>query len=619
MKLNHFFYCLAFVLLYITCTSEDPVQPEQSEEPIEQEKEDTIQDITPPYLIDATSKIVTRKIRPGVVPLYYSPKFVIKYPIDSIFEITIDDNNHQVKITIDTAILTMQDTDIPISKTSIIEDTLIFYRDDYLDFDLNSIENIADANLHVKFKWWIKEDSTTWNPALKDSSILAEEVYDLNYKIDKAIIGDHIISEENLSSNTWTNFYIENDINIAICQQLDQEIDLTPYYSIKYHLENVELFHNNEMIDGNSTVENNVIEFSPSNLLESSTDYLIKYSFIKEIYNGSNWVAKSKQYEITINTTPAEFSKIDQLIEYQYPCWRQYHFLPNEYRYGYIKFKQDFDELNIDEINTTSVLKIKLTDYITDDSKYIETLFIKDSLYLQYELPSDFIDNERVYKLELFKQDIDNEALSLIYENFFRTSMFNTFAEKFESFNLGEEWDGSISTDRHKEFYNFLYPEEYFDDAEIKTIPVDEEVNIINGLIKITNNYSIGDFITDLAPIYDKYFDNPDLLKWRDTSFFGVPPVHTTEIYQTNNEIFLTNEYIENGAPPIEKQQSCIMKNWVEYFTYFDCIDLYSINNMDYSAIQAENESFGINLCYVLPGLNTVTFKGEKIITVDFR
>jgi hypothetical protein len=205
---------------------------------------------------------------------------------------------------------------------------------------------------------------------------------------------------------------------------------------------------------------------------------------------------------------------------------------------------------------------------LSNDKGYIfetDITYDGDNGLIEYDMPAN-LDNETIYQLEILK--ISNNQESILFAYHFRTSMFNSFNEKFSVFNYSSILRDYIGPAMHKLIGYYDLPE-YFDEFEL--IPY-------KGLIQFE--------LETKTPYYDKFlypvlYEHIDLLEEVDfqkstllseneknlvvssedreaynidlDKYISIPPLECFNIFQNTEKIILMEENISaNDAPAIQ-------------------------------------------------------------------
>ena len=294
---------------------------------------------------------------------------------------------------------------------------------------------------------------------------------------------------------------------------------------------------------------------------------------------------------------------LEEFVEYSYPISRQYHFLPKEYNKGYIKFKKYPSVFNT---NNNSIVA-EFTDVDGNKSECPVTIS-QDSLFWEYSLPTNYLQNEKVYNLR-FKQKTDDNNFNIIIDYFFRTSYYNNFKEKFYSFDSSKKFSDIISTGVHSFSTRLLDGIENWDIFE-EGHGWNNYSRYSTGLIRVENILDdVYWYKTYIKPYYDLFIEKPELLVSRDIDPIGIPPKNTSIVRSVMESFFLTDEHCSNfEAPRVSPLYfGCSITNYLELVVYKDLInDLYNVlSNKGWESLCGGE--YPVKIRYVLPGINKTT------------
>ena len=246
-------------------------------------------------------------------------------------------------------------------------------------------------------------------------------------------------------------------------------------------------------------------------------------------------------------------------VAFSYPFDRQYHFLKDESITGYLKLKEaDYVFLNLKSANFIARYSSPGINDIEVDVEYDEINCI-----FSFPIPNTELLNENIYKLDLIQLIETRNEENLVYKIEFRTSMFNTFEEKWNSFVLNGFWSYPVMNGVH-DIGVYYIGEEYFDEFEI--------LNSVN-LKGMTNNVWYQDYV---YPLLYQGYPNSGIYLTRSEDPLGIPPLNClTIINYPSTDILLTDEQIdENIAPRITDIEYVNFKYQIDYYVYYDYYDL---------------------------------------------
>jgi hypothetical protein len=543
-----------------------------------------------------------------IVAPYYNPSIKLKYPIGSLFHISIDGEDRMVKIILDTL-----DTDDKLSYTYYAEtDSIAIYNQKAYSIS-NTPNDIESVTIKYVFRWQII-DVNQWVNAKDENGNPKVETGTLTYKIDKSKIGEdgtYQLVNDDKEFDPFSGFTLRSNYPTGT------EITVSPYYKLKiigisFSLQD----EDGNIINLSQKPFGKRILLSHEEQLKSGIEYSLIGNFSWQVFNGKTWLTDSrvKSYAFTFKTKKLT-NEFNSFYQYAYPCINQYHFFKDEYPQGYMKLDKIPDLMN--NIASTDKLMIRITDIASGDNVEIESLWDSQKQFLSYDISSEFLQNEKIYKLEVIKDDGNTKLTIDELTYYFRTSLYNTFLEKMNEFEVNYvvvySGSGELEDDLMV-FYKNTNPE-LFDYEECKSTKLNNS-DIANGLIQFKLDYSVGGYFTKVKPIYDSLCKYPDYLVWRDPSSNGLPPVYITSIYQTDPK-HLTSDDILNGANRIESMSVIIINN-LSYYLGRDNYDLYERNiETGIATIPRSYNGVGLSYIYTLPGLNRATSKYNYLLNYD--
>ncbi len=253
-------------------------------------------------------------------------------------------------------------------------------------------------------------------------------------------------------------------------------------------------------------------------------------------------------------------------IENSYPVDRQYHFLKDESVTGYLRLKKAENDF----------IKSKSASFIAEfsspglDDIEVNMDFDENESLFSFPIPGTQLLNETIYKLTFIQLNDITKEDKTIYELYFRTSMYNTFEEKWDSFNLSTGWSIPILNGIHEIGINIHEEEEFFDIYEIS--------NLVS-LRAMTNNDW---YQNQIYPLIYEGYPNSGIELERPAEPLGIPPLNClTKENVPETDIFLTDEQITNNdAPRITDISQITIRNKMVYYMYLDKQDLnVQVNN----------------------------------------
>jgi hypothetical protein len=418
-------------------------------------------------------------------------------------------------------------------------DYVISAGQDVLELKLNKSADSFDINLF--FKWEVKKGEL-WE--LIEDLITGNQLYLYNYKDD--VINSFIdeISIKNL--DTVSVFSIPK---VRFRYSMNKKIEFVEDgISLVPRLESFGIKKDDGtiiMINESWDIDNNLLVIKPKELLEKNTTYtlFIDNKFTLEYNNDSKSksssdikMESSKYTEVVFRTENfSEQSIIDpDNIEYSYPIVNQFNFLPSEHSEGALKLNHSQADVTGNPNEQELTYKVRLINILSNDSlEYNVNFNYSDNLFT-YEI-EDVLQNESIYRLKLIK--IFNTSENLMCDYYFRTSKYDTFDEKLDDMSITTGWRRSVATAVY-EVGNSIFGDELFDEFEYSSL-ISFDLDLTNNQWYIENKF--GDVYSDVEETTIR-IDN------RNTSKYGVPPVHAMFIRQLNVKIKLSSEDVQNQS-----------------------------------------------------------------------
>ncbi|MDR0798525.1 MAG: hypothetical protein LBN18_02025 [Dysgonamonadaceae bacterium] len=307
----------------------------------------------------------------------------------------------------------------------------------------------------------------------------------------------HNANEVNVFAAPQVLFNIPVETEITI----DEDDGSKGTYRVKLNEFSVKYKDNNQPVAGEQKTneDRTVIMLNTSEPFESRKN-LIAYaqvSFQKK--SGNNWVdVKDEKGQTLIEKKTAEFQTGDrpkeilpEHVAYSYPSRRQYNFYPNETNQGYLLLKQNYSYLFSTEKPEGFVQKLRISaaggQAVERDFTYTTSSSVSGvKMEINFSLANTGFVNDKIYKLALVNiprnanaamtsnvaettrqmEGTDDGSVEItkreatgtleqlsekeIYALNFKTSRYNTFAEKMQAFNKQEEgWRDYIAPYLH--------------------------------------------------------------------------------------------------------------------------------------------------------------------------
>lgn len=383
---------------------------------------------------------------------------------------------------------------------------------------------------------------------------------------------------------------------------------------------------------------------------ESKIDYKVKVSFEEKV--GGVWKklkgqTQEEKGDFTTGKAPDHIPARN--IAYSYPLSNQFNFFKNEYGLGYIKLLKGQPYLF--EADKKWDQKMKLT---RKDGNVLLGDITYSNRTVNFEIPKGLTTNA-VYKQELVnipkfsagKMDANvvikesgNEDATInnkkaeegssittveekqLYENFFRTSNYKTFKEKYKKIKFGQSWEWPVFTGVYQANVMFNSPEVF-------------GKNELNGgdhykpLIQFEAQQNNRWFRNDLKPLmYSEYpLAGKYTLDWRKPDVLGTPPVYAVGISQDITNPLITETNYIGEDPQVQTQYFNLNYN-LAAVAYGDFKDFRNKVARTSLTPQKENLSnildshfpfqtggkYGVTIRYVLPGINKVTYSNKLVV-----
>jgi len=353
-----------------------------------------------------------------------------------------------------------------------------------------------------------------------------------------------------------------------------------------------------------------------SNNLNVSTTYKLKLKYHIEVqnkdesgfsilkYNGSNYFGRLAS---SFNTSAANATIDISNIDYAYPSPNQYHFLKNETSRGVLKLVYNSKSAVFPK---SSVYKVR---FYSGENVLGESIASYDPVKMKFvfQIPTNSFENQKIYRVEFLMIDgtSKNELVLLTYH--FRTSKYNTFAEKLSSVSNITNYQKVVS-DGIIEIGNYLKISEPFDIAEGKEF---------NGLVRFKAVSNSSAFFTLFNWFYDGLKTSRCRINWYGRNCnVNTPSLNAISLLQSTLSPLLTQEQIINN----NAQESTLTDFKIMYMlNYYFSQDFLSVRNQpngftNLSAWENElltkpyksltpNNAYEFNLQYVAGDIITYT------------
>ncbi len=410
--------------------------------------------------------------------------------------------------------------------------------------------------------------------------------------------GESVIADITPSDN-------EKDVNVFSAPQVVLNIPIDTEMKIEedgeevYYKVNLEEFYvkyknNNQTINGTKQLEeeNRLYTFDPTEpfLSHEKMKVYAKVSFQKK--QGNKWISvKDENGKVLYEEKEAEFTSgerpkyiMPEHIKYSYPILNQYNYYPEEYNKGYIILSKNYSYLFGSNVPKGFQQKLKL-EAKNGGVQYADFTTSTSSGYpfqINFNMSNFKLENNKIYNLAIVNIPLkeasntdnistENEALNgnesitvsrkkseatlakldtnIIYECNFRTSNYNTFVDKMNSFSKGEVnslFMGSYNQTMTTNIIENNSEAEAFDMFEISN-------KMDKNLLRFKIDYDNTDWYNEkIAPII---YDNKSLLS--AIKIFNLSPPNKEDIVSINMTYppsYLTKDMIQgvkNNFMPI--------------------------------------------------------------------
>lgn len=477
------------------------------------------------------------------------------------------------------------------------------------------------------------------------------------------LVGGSVLDElEVISDVTPQNGRVDVDVFTAFQTVFNLEIE-KPFEMVdldeiektfRVKLDEMSLMADGKSIEGEIEWNENkdVAIFNSLDILppESKIDYKVKVSFEEKI--GGVWKKMKDQTQeekgsFTTGVAPDHIP--ERNIAYSYPVSNQFNFFKDEYALGYIKLKKGQPYLF--EPDDKWDQKMRMTR--KDGSALLGDISYADRT-VNFQIPKGLTINS-VYKQELVnipkfsadKMDANvvvkksgNEDATInnkkakegssvttveekqVYENFFRTSNYNTFKEKYKKLQFGQSWEWPVYTGVYQANVMFNSPEVFGED---ELNGGDDYKPLIQFEAQQNNHW----FKNGLNPLmYGEYpLAGKYTLDWRKPDVLGTPPVFAVEILQNITSPLITETNYTGEDPQVQTQYFTLNYN-IAAVAYGDFKEFRNKVAKVSLTPQKENLSNLLNshfpfqtggkyeviIRYVLHGINKETYSNKLVV-----
>jgi hypothetical protein len=548
----------------------------------------------------------------SIVFFFFSPAVKFNYPIDKVFQLEYEGALRNYRISYLASFVRKSSStgtfETPPFKYVIVsQDSLVLHQQQ--SYGGGTYELTLTAILEI-------EEDGVWRNALRNNQVLSNKLT-ISFFVSDWYSGQNVeFSEKTPKVNNLV--IASKPIIIELNHKVNEEIPVPLNYSEKLVIDYFWVRDDvtGDLVPGDIITDGKQIFFY-SNDIEPGKNYTVSIRVKWQYSDGTIWRSSDKNFDFNFKfSTLLAYNPNDYRVEYSYPCLYQYHFLKSEWDKGYIKFSILPIGLIASEIGNIYDVVAMLTDISAGENLLIPLTFQKDSLFFIYDIPSVFLDNEKLYKISLHKNETGSISTE-VYSYYFRTSKFNTFLSKMSSMVHTSSSISPILTGVHRLNYLMANNQEAFDFWEgraKKTSGIEHNV----GLVTIENKLEESSWfnVNSITRLYQYVEQYPQAITWRSLNFFGVRPRYNTAKIFTNNgghPGYLTTELIQEGAPNIAPPNHTLIYNYIALIANQDNYYInsyFSYNNLtppNLSVFWFLGHSLEFKVRYTLPGINNTT------------
>lgn len=431
------------------------------------------------------------------------------------------------------------------------------------------------------------------------------------------ISGMKIIAEVSPSANA-TNIDVFNNPQVAFSMKVGQTFQFVDINNntktYKIVLDYLKLKHNNNEIQGslNWNSDNTVVVFSPTDILPGEANInlsvkvhceeLVNNIWKKVIINGQN-SEESKEFSFTTDKAPDYIPQSN--VALSYPLKNQLNLYINESNTGFITLKQGQDYLFEENYDWYQKVRFKTDNSTMDVNFNYDANLNKISFSIPNNLQKQKITclyvvnipkntsqqiDQNVINTQIVMNDTTGSNVKIeskdiegtytkyidkeIYSMYFRTSKYNTFAQKIDAFQWSASWSWVYNDiNGIHEIGKSFTADEYFDQYEIEgTANMPPLVQIVT----VNDNYWFNNYSNPLMynPLIcascSPKFPADITLNVQNRENIGIPPTKTSFLRQDPfNTLLLTEQNIASNSFQFNYYSGYI-KNIMDYYQYKD-------------------------------------------------
>lgn len=557
--------------------------------------------------------------------VYNALAIKFNYPVDTVFKMKVDgiENTYRVSTI-------MKCTTIPdyVIETHIYNhDSIVFCTSSGLwgQQSNDPFHFVTYVTFSVFAKFQVLVDNE-WKDVKDMNGKVIKKTQEVRFWLNVQLAGNPIdLSIVDLTEKYFNRFILQttNTFMLRTDYLIDTPINTNPYAQVQLFIDLVSIKDKQgQLVDIEYVADNNLIIITANKPLLYEQKYNLDVILgFKMKTADSDWIDIGKKISLKTNyETSFIYNESDFLLEYSYPALNQYHFLKEEYPKGYVRFSKMPEAINQELKRKENTFFVRISK--NNSEYYVDEYctYSSDSLYFEYNMPSDFLENEEVYAISLYSLSSKGQQTKY-YTYFFRTSKFNNASSKFNDYTNVKSYLEIASGGHIQTVY--IYPvTELLDYWELQS---EQSVPRHNtGLIQmeiLPEESSIFQ-VESYKVLYEKLAQYPQALTWRTPESMGIPPVINTGYTRSSYGVayhpgYLTPELIEQGAAPIPLPQHTNSRRneFVHNFSIIASQDYFNLR--DYLMSQGQgfelfitwftNHNLMFNVNYVLPGIKVVT------------
>lgn len=480
------------------------------------------------------------------------------------------------------------------------------------------------------------------------------------------------VIEEITPAEGSSNVSVFNSPQALFNIPVDKTFELMDYDGVtKYfraRLESMKIYDGSTELrgnaDGNSTKD--VFAFNSHDILPPEKTLRVKVNIVFEEWSGNAWrpvivdgkiQGESKEASFRTGTAPDHIPASN--VAYSYPVMNQFNYFKSEHGLNYVTLIKGQPYL-FDSEGGKWRQEGRVTIAGEGRSTSIAISYDGEKKQVNFSIPQS-IENNTVYNLQFLRvparanADVDANVTTVlnttedesgtveiasktaqgsrenlqekeIFGSLFRTSVYNTFNEKMQTFNFSQGGTWPIANGVHELTTSFK-TDELFDKLEIQG---KEGMKPLIGFKALLGDSYYRETIYPLNYLGYPIHPQVQITNWRNTEEMGVPPVNGIFIGQSERDRMLL-EANKNSSDAPGFSGSGTLVYFQPYYYYMDYHELkqksaevafYSgstprletLINGRFPSIQSGK--YDLEMSYVLPGINTVTSTFKVVINL---